>query len=128
MADQPSLAWMDHVRLASLERGEGGRAVLVPRPGARGVASVVGEAHRERVASELSRLVGRRVRVELATPDSQTANRQAAPASVDKSTGASRPGRDDVLALPLVRDVLAVFPDALVVEVGEEPEGEKPKV
>ena len=117
---------MDHVRLASLT---GDRAVLIPKPGARGVSSVVNEAHRERVAAELSRLVGRRVRVELMQQAGEAphaagparAEGESSPATASRAGG----GRDEVLSLPLVRDVLAVFPDAMVVEVGDGPRGDE---
>lgn len=105
-----SFAWVDKVTLSKLD-SEQGVCILEPRTGQRDITRFAGQRQRDRLAMELTKLTAKRFRVELALtptePDAQS--------SVE--TGGSRSqDRQKALGLPLVRDVLDVFPDAVLVD------------
>lgn len=132
-------AWMDHFHLQSVDPGPTpGRAVLV------GANSFVGEARHvataarlQRVGDTLGRLLGKPFSVDLVRSAAEQLSTNgvsvdASPASPESGLSVGRgpsaaeppgaqgqaPGhldRRDALNLPLVRDVLELFPDAMLI-------------
>lgn len=105
-----SFAWVDKVTLSKLD-SEQGVCILEPRTGQRDITRFAGQRQRDRLAMELTKLTAKRFRVELAL----TPTEPQAQSSVE--TGGTRSqDRQKALGLPLVRDVLDVFPDAVLVD------------
>jgi DNA polymerase-3 subunit gamma/tau len=105
-----SFAWVDKVTLAKLD-AEQGVCVLEPRTGQRDITRFAGQRQRDRLALELTKLTAKRFRVELASSPADT----SAPAT-EEAGGNRAQDRRKALGLPLVRDVLDVFPDAVLID------------
>ncbi|MEM9018925.1 MAG: hypothetical protein AAGC44_00050 [Planctomycetota bacterium] len=112
-----SLAWVDRVSLGGLDR-EQGVATIRPRPGQRDIARFVGPRQCERLAGELTKLLGRPMRVELASPTQQDHSPSTDPAGA--RPGPSQADRQRAIGLPLVKDVLDAFPDAQFLDARPE--------
>ena len=105
-----SFAWVDKVTLSKLD-SEQGVCILEPRTGQRDITRFAGQRQRDRLAMELTKLTAKRFRVELAlTPTEPDAQ------SLVETGGTRSQDRQKALGLPLVRDVLDVFPDAVLVD------------
>ena len=115
VASVSSFAWVDKVALARLD-AEQGVCVLEPRRGQREIAAFAGPRQRERLALELTKLTARRFRVELSEP----ASPMAEPEAGERPGAPARLDRERAMAIPLVRDVLEVFPDAVLVDMRSE--------
>jgi len=108
-----SFAWVDKVTLAKLD-AEQGLCVLQPREGQRDIAGFAGPRQRDRLALELTKLTAKRFRVELANAPTPDASGHASAPGGKAASG--RLDRQHAMGLPLVRDVLDVFPDAVLVD------------
>ncbi|MEM6459932.1 MAG: hypothetical protein AAF710_11140, partial [Planctomycetota bacterium] len=119
-------AWMDHFRLATLDT-DAAPAVAHLRP----TTGFVGGVHHvatgprlQRVGDTLTQLLGRPVRVEAAEakpPEASTPHPDAGPEPAPVNGRADAVDRREALGLPLVRDVLEVFPDASLIDARRRP-------
>ena len=108
------------MRYLRIERFEGDTAVLTALPGHREVLAIATPARLEPIAAELTTLRGQRTRCVIAAPEA-SASRPAADGGAEAA--ASGPGPFDrraAMQVPLVRQVLEYFPDALLLEAREE--------
>lgn len=122
MRDKPSAAWL---RFLALDRIEGDTGILRPLPGHREVLGFVTPARLEPVAGELSTLRGVRTRLVLQAPSAE-ASQQADQPGEAAGGGVNRRA---AMQIPLVRQALEVFPDAMLIDVRPEestPEPENP--
>jgi len=116
----PSMAFVDHLRLVSLEQS---RATLEALPGHADIARFArAEQRRKRLADELMTILGRRVEVVIrdrpAEPDDPA---DPAPAASAKRRGSlSTTDKRAAMELPLVRDAIEVFSDAMPIEFRDE--------
>ena len=110
VAAASSFAWVDKVQLVKLD-AEAGVCLLEPRTGQRDIAAFAGQRQRDRLAMELTKLTAKRFRVELAQPASPHAMQDT-----QESGAPKRLDRQQAMSLPLVRDVLDTFPDAVLVD------------
>ncbi|XAM00023.1 DNA polymerase III subunit gamma/tau [Phycisphaeraceae bacterium D3-23] len=119
VASASSFAWVDKLQLVKLDT-ESGVCLLEPRSGQRDIAAFAGQRQRDRLAMELTKLTSKRFRVELTEP----ANPNAAQPT-DSAGSSSQLDRQKAMGLPLVRDVLDAFPDAVLVDTRKQnkPEG-----
>lgn len=116
-----AFAWVDKIELAEADL-QAGVCKIRPRQGHRDIAGFVNPRQCDRLAAELTKLISRRCRIELIN--------EAAPYddSLNESAGRSQPGenrageRRKALDLPLVKDVINVFPDAKLVDARREPQ------
>ncbi|MEM9883958.1 MAG: hypothetical protein AAF800_13685, partial [Planctomycetota bacterium] len=119
-------AWMDHFRLATLDT-DAVPAVAHLRP----TTGFVGGVHHvatgprlRRVGDTLTQLLGRPVRVEAAEakpPEASTPHPDAGLKPAPANGRADAVDRREALGLPLVRDVLEVFPDASLIDARRRP-------
>ncbi|MFI4861470.1 MAG: DNA polymerase III subunit gamma/tau [Phycisphaerales bacterium JB063] len=110
IASASSFAWVDKVQLVKLDT-ESGVCLLEPRSGQRDIAAFAGQRQRDRLALELTKLTSKRFRVELAEPARPNAGSQS-----DSPGSSQRLDRQKAMGLPLVRDVLDAFPDAVLID------------
>lgn len=117
-----SFAWVDKVTLGKLDL-EAGLCTIRPRPGQRDIGRFVGQRQRERLGGELTQLLQRPIRVELDAPKPSTHRSADTPGR--PATDAT--DRQKAIGLPLVRDVLDVFPDAVLMDTRREQEPPVPE-
>lgn len=113
-------AWVDKVELAALD-ADAGLCKMRPRKGHRDIAGFVNARQCDRLAAELTKLTGKRFRIELidAAPARYTQQSQ------DNNGTKNRSGqRQKALDLPLVKDVFDVFPEAVLVDARAEKKNE----
>lgn len=108
---------MDKVTLGGIDPDHG-RVTIRPRPGQRDIALFVGPRQRDRLAGELTKLLGRPIRVELDAP-APAVQPVSAPDGGGKA-GASATDRQRAIGLPLVKDLLDAFPDAVLIDARRE--------
>jgi len=120
LSEKSSFAWVDDLRLSSLD-AERGVCVLAPKIANRDLTRVANPRQRERLAQELSDLTETRFRVELEAaapaPQSDPVGTRQAPIGGD---------RQKAMSLPLVRDVLGAFPEAVLISTRRENTGNTP--
>ena len=76
------------------------------------------DRHRSRLAAELVKITGARLRVDIHDPAGEAPPQVDEPAAQStRDTG--RINRQDALDLPLVRDVMDAFPDSMIVDARE---------
>ncbi len=115
LADRPAFGWLDYLRLNRLEDGV---AWLSPAPGRRDVAAFAGEeSRRKQLASHLTELIGRPVRIRIES-DSLEESDAGQPART--TPAANQIDRREAMNLPLVRKVLDVFPDATLISAQKQ--------
>jgi hypothetical protein len=122
LADRRAFAWLDQFTITELTEQ---RVTLAPRPGQRGMTSLVTDKRRAELADQLKQILGRPVQVRLGEPPEQSAEETGGEAS----TPASKTGgaRQQAMELPLVREVLEQFPNASLTDVRrEQPTGDDP--
>lgn len=113
---------MDKVTLGKLDL-EGGLCTIRPRPGQRDIGRFVGQRQRERLGGELTQLLQRPIRVELDAPQPSTHRSVDSPGRPTSDPT----DRQKAIGLPLVRDVLDVFPDAVLMDTRREEESQAPE-
>ncbi len=120
VSDRPALSWLRFVNIVKLDEQA---VVLSPTPGHREVMAFAKGQRLEDLANELWPILGRRVRVSMQAPD----NGGGASGVDDKSTSngqtrsqISQAERRAALDLPLVKQVMDLFPDAVVTDVRDE--------
>lgn len=152
LAERPFFAWL---RFLQLDRIDGDTAWVTARPGHREVQAIATPQRLEPVAQELTRLRGTRTRVSFrAPPSGDTAPGTPAPGTLDSPSTTTRPDqggarfsggapvgldvpssggtsgggfdRRAAMQVPLVRQVLDIFPDASLIEAREETEHDTP--
>ncbi|MFK7790658.1 MAG: DNA polymerase III subunit gamma/tau [Phycisphaeraceae bacterium] len=109
-------AWVDKIEFAELDAAAG-LCKMRPRKGHRDIAGFVNARQCDRLAAELTKLAGKRFRIELinASPP------QHAQSTQGNNTSQSRSGqRQKALDLPIVKDVFDVFPEAVLVDARAE--------
>ena len=117
----PSMAWVDHVRLVSLEPS---RATIEALPGHADIARFARlEPQRKRLGDELMTILGRRV--EVVVRDRQVIDddgpADATPAASPQRRGTiSTADKRAAMDLPLVRDAIEAFGDAMPIEFRDE--------
>ena len=112
-----AFAWVDRIELADLDAATGVCRVR-PRRGHRDIAGFVTPKQCERLAAELTKLTARRCRVELVE-----VSRPATPSEPGQAPkGSTRGERQKALDLPLVKDVIDVFPEAVLMDARAEEE------
>jgi len=112
-----SFAWVDQVTLGNIDRDHG-LVTIRPKPGQRDIARFVGPRQRDRLAGELTKLLGRPIRVELDAPTAPS--QDATPTEGERKPGSSMTDRQRAIGLPLVKDVLDAFPDAVLLDARRE--------
>ncbi len=121
----PSMAFVDHLRLAELNQH---RATIEPLPGQRDMARFAAtDQRRKRISDELMTILGRRVEVVVRQPAGATveddATDEPTPAAARRG-GVSQIDRRAAMELPLVRDAIEMFPDAMPIDFRDEkPQG-----
>ena len=121
-----AFAWVDKVELADIDSASGAVRIR-PRQGSRDIAGFVSPRQCDRLAAELTKLTGRRCRIELAQSSSPNAAQGSGasaggPASDRSNSQAGQ--RQKALNLPLVKDVIDVFPEAQLVRARKAQEKE----
>jgi hypothetical protein len=121
LATRPAYAWLKFVTLDKLDDNA---AVLTPTPGHRDVLSFARDPRRlQSLTEELAPILGRRVRVSIqppspANPGHHEPNAQSPnPQSPTPNNAANRRAAMD---LPLVKQVMDIFPDAVLFDLREE--------
>ncbi|MEX0653416.1 MAG: hypothetical protein WD151_04760 [Phycisphaeraceae bacterium] len=111
---KPSWAWLRYVELANLDDE---RAVLRVVPGHREVFAFITDVRLTQIGKVIEDVVGRRVRVTIDRGPT------GAPDTGDAASG--QPGqpaggdRREAMGLPLVRQVLEIFPEASLIDIRE---------
>jgi DNA polymerase-3 subunit gamma/tau len=113
VGDRPGREWMSDL---ALRRVTGNEAVLTPLPGQRHVAAFATPDRLAPAAEEMSKLIGRRMRLRVEV----AAEGHASSASADGGARDDAESRRRALELPLVRHVLETFPDAAVIGIHNE--------
>ncbi len=122
VADRPAFAWLRFVTIDKLDEQA---AVLSPTPGHREVMHFASDQRRlQEITDELTPILGRRVRVSVkplpgngGTPDDSQGPDPTGSASTRHAD------RRAALDLPLVKQVMDIFPDAELFDVREEADG-----
>lgn len=132
VSDRPALAWL---RFVILEKIDEKTAVLVPTPGHRDVLNFAKDPRRLQVVTdELIPILGRRVRVTMQAP-APGSSPGGSPGDAAQTPGSNSSGSNNAsrhadrraaMDLPLVKQVLEVFPDAVLFDVREENNGSTP--
>jgi DNA polymerase III subunit gamma/tau len=125
VADRPAYAWLRFVTIDKLDEQS---AVLSPTPGHREVMHFARDQRRlQEITEELTPILGRRVRVSVQAlktqadpPDQKASITNPKPAENGPARHADRRAAMD---LPLVKQVMDVFPDAVLFDVREEDGG-----
>ena len=131
VSDRPAYAWLQFVRLDKLDEQS---AVLCPTPGHREVLNFARDQRRlQNISEELSPILGRRVQVNIQPPSNDPANPQnhsqstnpnpnntPQPNTPNNSARLANGDRRAALDLPLVKQVMETFPDAILFDVREE--------
>ncbi len=123
VADRPAFAWLRYVTIDKLDEQT---AVLSPTPGHREVMHFAKDQRRlQEITEELAPILGRRVRVSVQAPkiDSGQAGGEASRGSTPVQGKARDTDRRAAMDLPLVKQVMDVFPDAVLFDVREEAVG-----
>jgi len=123
VADRPAYAWLRYVNIDKLDEQA---AVLSPTPGHREVLHFAKDQRRlQAITDELTPILGRRVRVSMQAPPTPDASADESASSPAHANGAVRNGdRRAAMELPLVKQVLDVFPDAVLFDVRDETDDE----
>lgn len=120
LADRPAWGWVEKLRLVSLADG---LAVLEPAAGQREILGFFNEAKQKQLGERLGRLTGGAVRVRVRQPeagDGQEAGDTDTASEADARVS-SAADRRAAMDLPLMKEVLEYFPDAVLMDVrGEE--------
>jgi len=115
--NKPAFGW---IRTLRLDRIEGNTAYLTLLPGQREMARFFGDRQRTQLAQMIGQLVGRPVKVEISIPAGLvTEGDEAGPGGPPGSGGRAAitaAQRQEVMSLPLVRELMEVF-DLSLVEV-----------
>ncbi len=130
VADRPAFAWLRFVTIDQLDEQS---AVLCPTPGHREVMHFAKDQRRlQEITDELAPILGRRVQVSVRA--SQTQAQQPGDVGGAGGTGGGASNSDTQVArgaarhadrraamdLPLVKQVMDIFPDAVLFDVREE--------
>jgi DNA polymerase III subunit gamma/tau len=122
VADRPAFAWLRFVTIDKLDERS---AVLSPTPGHREVLHFARDQRRlQEVTDELNPILGRRVRVSIQAPPAAEESDGRIETDAPPANGAA--DRRAAMNLPLVKQVLDVFPDAVLFDVREEANGDPP--
>ena len=119
VADRPAYAWL---RFVNLDKLDDTTAQFSPTPGHREVMHFAKDQRRlQGITDELAPILGRRVQVSIHPP----ASNQHDPADSNSSNPQSpaptkQADRRAAMDLPLVKQVMDVFPDAVLFDVREE--------
>jgi len=114
VADRNALSWVQWLRLVRLDERT---AHLEAAPGRRDVMKFLTERQKTQLSDLLRPIVGRGLRIELEQSQPMTTAEEAsAHATTEKEEDESRMTPRQALALPLVKQVMAVF-DADIVQV-----------
>lgn len=114
--DRPAMAWLQSLALLKLDDN---RAVLAPASGTRQIASFANDPGRqEQVATQLSDLLGRRIRVTIEQKPvvDPNADQVIGGSGPTGTNGASRVDLQSVRELPLVNQVFRTFPQATLMD------------
>ena len=122
VANISSFAWVDQIRLSSMDV-DAGLCIVEPKTANRDIARSANTRQRERLASQLNEITGRRFRVDLALP---AGGKQPLTDPESKAAPASATDRQAAMSLPLVRDILDTFPDAVLLDVRKDTASPKP--
>ncbi|GAB4190920.1 MAG: hypothetical protein Kow00105_05120 [Phycisphaeraceae bacterium] len=127
---KPALAWLRYVTVTKLDDHV---AVLMPTPGHREVMNFARDQRRlQDVSTILRSILGRRLSVSIAVPEKpgqetqvvsdESDNTQAGLKSSHNGTKPFSAGeRRAALDLPLVKQVMDVFPDAILFDIRDDP-------
>ena len=119
VADRPAYAWL---RFVNLDKLDDTTAQFSPTPGHREVMHFAKDQRRlQGITEELAPILGRRVQVSIHPPvsnqhdpaDSNSFNPQS-------SAPTKQADRRAAMDLPLVKQVMDIFPDAVLFDVREE--------
>ncbi|MEM6392863.1 MAG: hypothetical protein AAF797_08840 [Planctomycetota bacterium] len=110
----PSLSWVQHLELVSLD-ADRNRAELRPRPGHADLAKFAVGRQLERLKAEFAAVTDRRLELVIVGPASASS-----PSSEPGKPTGNASIRRKVMDLPLVKDALDVFPDAMLIDAREE--------
>ena len=123
VADRPAYAWLRYVNIDKLDEQS---AVLSPTPGHREVLHFAKDQRRlQEITDELTPILGRRVRVSMQAPPVSDVSTEVSASSHASANAAVRQGdRRAAMELPLVKQVLDVFPDAVLFSVRDETDDE----
>jgi len=133
VADRPAFAWLRYVTIDKLDEHA---AVLSPTPGHREVMHFARDQRRlQEITDELTPILGRRVQVSVHAPSASTHQHSddnighacdpTRPQTQDPRPSGSAADRRAAMDLPLVKQVMDVFPDAVPFDVREENGNEK---
>jgi hypothetical protein len=116
--NKPAYGWIRSLRL---DRFENSTAYLSLLPGQREMARFFGDRQRTQLAQMIGQLMGRPVKVELVIPaglatDSSDDAGSSSPGAGNSRAAITAAQRQEVMSLPLVRDLMEVF-DLSLVEV-----------
>ncbi len=115
-ASQAAYAYLEWLRLGEVREDV---VVVHSLPGRREVLAGVTQRHREELGRAFSEVLGRRVRVEL-TPPPAKPDVEGEDGPGESRRGPSRLDQREAMGLPLVQEVLRVFPDARIVGAWRE--------
>jgi hypothetical protein len=110
------------VRGLTPQRLDGGTIHVAPAPGRRDLLKFMTSQRREQLGQMLGQILGRPLRVQMASGSSPAPGRPAGPAPRARPA-ASEQERQEAMNLPLVRDLLEAF-DVTLVDVGRAPDRE----
>lgn len=123
VSDRPALSWLKFVRIVKLDEQS---VDLSPTPGHREVMAFAKGQRLQLIADELHPILGRRVKVLMQTPTASGSGSPTgessspdAPTANGQSPANKHTDRRAALDLPLVKQVLEVFPDAVLFDVRE---------
>jgi DNA polymerase III subunit gamma/tau len=125
VADRPAYAWLRYVNIDKLDEQA---AVLSPTPGHREVLHFAKDQRRlQEITDELTPILGRRVRVSMQAPAVPEGSEKSTPSiSSPVNPSARAADRRSAMELPLVKQVMEVFPDAVLFDVRNESNGSEP--
>jgi hypothetical protein len=119
LANQHAWGWIDNVELVCIDAQA---AVIAPRPGHREMRGFMNDDRLASVGKQLEPILGRLVRVTIQTPDADSGAASPAPvAGAGESAQVAQ--RRQAMDMPLVKNVMEVFPDATVLGCCPESSG-----
>ncbi len=130
VATKPALSWLRFVQIVKIDEQS---VIMTPTPGHREVMAFAKGQRLQDLANDLQPILGRRVRVSMQPPANPNGDLTSESIPGDASSGSPTPNpqsqtpntqaaRRAAMDLPLVKQVMDVFPDAVLFEVRDEEE------